>query len=432
MKIGVLGAGFTGLSLGYELAQNGHKVIVIEKESLPGGLALGFRQEGWGWTLEKHYHHFFTSDNAIKSLAKKVGVGISFVNAKTCMFYNNRILQIDSLTSLMMFPYLGIFDKIRTGIVLGILKCNVYWKPLERVPAKDFLIKTMGLRSWEVLWQPLFEAKFRGKGEFVSAAWFWGRIYKRSKLLGYPKGGFLNLAEKVTKKIKDLNGKFYFGREIKSVAKTKNGFSICLTGGEVIFVDKLISTLPWSALVKLYPDWPKDYLKKIQKLEGLGSVTLVLALDTRFFSDNTYWLNINEAGFPFLNIVEHTNLVSAKNYGDQHILYLGNYLPRNHRYFRMGADQLIKDFLPFIMKVNPRFQESSIKKSWVFKADFSQPILPLNYSKHILPHKTPVEGFYVANMQQVYPWDRGTNYAVDMGRKVARMVVKDENVIAGL
>jgi hypothetical protein len=28
-------------------------------------------------------------------------------------------------------------------------------------------------------------------------------------------------------------------------------------------------------------------------------------------------------------------------------------------------------------------------------------------------------------MSQVYPWDRGTNFAVEIGRKVAALVVQD-------
>jgi hypothetical protein len=29
-------------------------------------------------------------------------------------------------------------------------------------------------------------------------------------------------------------------------------------------------------------------------------------------------------------------------------------------------------------------------------------------------------------MSQVYPWDRGTNYAVEMGRRVAKMIDADQ------
>jgi hypothetical protein len=31
----------------------------------------------------------------------------------------------------------------------------------------------------------------------------------------------------------------------------------------------------------------------------------------------------------------------------------------------------------------------------------------------------------MANMSQVYPWDRGSNYAVEIGRRVARRVLEE-------
>jgi hypothetical protein len=34
-------------------------------------------------------------------------------------------------------------------------------------------------------------------------------------------------------------------------------------------------------------------------------------------------------------------------------------------------------------------------------------------------------GLYLASMSQVYPWDRGTNYAVEIGRRVAGLVHRD-------
>jgi len=36
-----------------------------------------------------------------------------------------------------------------------------------------------------------------------------------------------------------------------------------------------------------------------------------------------------------------------------------------------------------------------------------------------------VPGLYFASMSQVYPWDRGTNFAVEIGRRVAGMVADD-------
>ena len=57
MKIGIIGAGFTGLAAAYELVKNGDHVTVFERDNNPGGLALGFKEKKWQWTLEQHYHH---------------------------------------------------------------------------------------------------------------------------------------------------------------------------------------------------------------------------------------------------------------------------------------------------------------------------------------------------------------------------------------
>jgi hypothetical protein len=49
----------------------------------------------------------------------------------------------------------------------------------------------------------------------------------------------------------------------------------------------------------------------------------------------------------------------------------------------------------------------------------------VNHSRNIPPLRTPVPGLYFASMSQVYPWDRGTNFAIEIGREVARMAMND-------
>ena len=120
--------------------------------------------------------------------------------------------------------------------------------------------------------------------------------------------------------------------------------------------------------------------------------------------------------------VEHTNLVSSSSYGKDKIVYVGNYLDVSHRYFKLTDKELIKEFEPYLRKVNQGFRRSWIKKAEVFKTGFAQPIITLNYSKKLPALKTPIEGVYLANIQQVYPWDRGTNYAVELGEKVAELI----------
>jgi protoporphyrinogen oxidase len=70
----------------------------------------------------------------------------------------------------------------------------------------------------------------------------------------------------------------------------------------------------------------------------------------------------------------------------------------------------------------PDFARSWILASHVWRARFAQPIVMRGYRELIPDAETPLEDFYIATMAQIYPEDRGTNYAVREGRAIARKV----------
>ena len=447
MIIAIIGAGFTGLSAGYDLTKKGYDVTIFESEDKPGGLALGFRQNRWEWSLEAHYHHWFTNDDSILGLAKETGYDVLTVRPKTSTYIGEEIFQLDSPASLMKFNKLSLLDRIRTGMVLGYLKITPFWKPLEKVTAKELLVRYMGKNSWNVLWEPLFVKKFGKYADKIPASWFWARIKKRTPSLAYPKAGFQNFAEHIANKIKDQGGKIYYKRQINNIKRV--GDKIILQTSDPIFFgsdtkiskilesdpdsrdqvltddlefDRVISTLPSFLFTKITQGLPDGYKDDLLKLKGLGAVNLVLSLKEQFLKDGTYWMNVNEMDYPFLAVVEHTNFMDKKHYNNEHIIYVGNYLEMDHEYFKKEADELVDIFLPYLKNINPEFNSSQIIDSYVFKAPFAQPVVPLNFSIQVPEMKTPIQGLYLANMQQVYPWDRGTNYAVELGNKVAQLV----------
>ncbi len=424
MKIAIIGAGFTGLAAGFKLAKKGHNVTLFEMNDIPGGLAIGFKNKNWKWDLEEHYHHLFKTDDAIQDLAKEIGFNITYIRPKTSTYYKESISQIDSPLNLLRFKHLPIFDRVRTGIVLAYLKLTNSWESLEKITAKKFLVSTMGANSWEVLWGPLLKKKFGKYATKIPASWFWARVKSRTAYLGYPDGGFKKFAEQIKKHTEKNGGKFLFGTRIEEIKKKNGKFILTTNKGVDYEFDKVICTLPTYLFTKITKGLPKNYIESTKGLEGIGATNLVLTLDESFLTDGTYWLNINEEVFPFLCIVEHTNFVTAKNYGGKKIIYIGNYLPSNHKYFEYTAKQLLKEYLPYLKIVNKDFKVESVKEMKLFKARFAQPIVTKNYSKKIPAIKTPIDGLYLANIQQVYPWDRGTNYAVDLGNKVADIILK--------
>jgi protoporphyrinogen oxidase len=422
MKIAIIGAGFTGLSAAYRLSKKGVDVVVFEKEKKPGGLASGFKKKNWKWSLDNHYRHIFTSDRMVRNLADEVGQEITFTRPRSSTYFRNDIYQLDSPVSLLTFSQLPFIDRVRTGIVLFYLKLTPFLKPLEKLTAKKFIETLMGNKSWNILWEPLFKKKFGKYSNEVSATWFWARIKKRSASLGYPGGGFQAFAKRIDKLIRQYGGKVHYQSEVESIKKTESGFEV-LVGGKIYKFDKIICTIAVPIFIKIAKGLSPTYKKQLSNLKIIGASNLVLSLNEAFFTDNTYWLNVNEKKFPFVAVVEHTNFIDKKHYGGEHLLYVGNYLESSHKDFTKSADEILKTYYPYLKKINKDFKKSWIKDKYLFNDKYAQPIYSTNYSQKIPSLETPIEGLYLANMQGVYPWDRGINYAIELGNKVAELMI---------
>ncbi|MEK7502457.1 MAG: FAD-dependent oxidoreductase [Patescibacteria group bacterium] len=432
MKIAIVGAGFTGLSAAFELLDRNNEVFVFEKDSQPGGLAIGFKPpqpEGikkWDWSLEKHYHHWFSNDSSVLDLANKINYKIIKKGPKTSIYVEGKIYQLDSPLHVLTFPKLSLNDRVRMAMVLGFLKFDPFWKPLEKFKTEEFLLKTMGGNAYRKIWEPQLKNKFGVFAKDISLAWFWARIKKRTPNLIYPDGGFLKFAQALVKECEKKGGKFFFDTEVEEIKSDDNNVKVKFKEIEnlkfkIENFDAVVVTLPSFFFTKITPDLPKEYKDRLLSLKGLGAINLVLRLKEQFLKDGTYWLSICDTKSPIMAIVEHTNFMDKKYYNNEHIVYLGNYLPFDHEYMKMEKDQLLKIYDPILKKINPNYQLSIIN-SQLFKVPFAQPIIPVNYSKIVPPFETPLSNVYLANIQQVYPWDRGTNYAVELGQKVAAKV----------
>ena len=426
MNIAIIGAGFTGLSAAHKLIKLGHKVTVFERDSFPGGLALGFKEKEWKWSLEKHYHHWFTSDRHILRLANELDYDVIIKRPKTSVYVDSVLYQLDSPGSVLAFPKLSFSQRVRMAIVLAFLKFNPVWKPFEKIKATQFLLFFMGEKAYKMLWEPLFTSKFGDYSRDISLTWFWSRIRNRTPSLAYPKGGFLDFSNFLTKKIVENKGEVFFETEVINLSTRKNTVILQVkdksSSVKTVDFDCAIVTLPSFLFQKICPTLPQGYKNKLNRLKGIGATNLVLRLKKPFLTDGTYWLNVCDNNSPVMAVVEHTNFMNKTFYNNENIVYLGNYLPATHPKFNMEASDLLKLYDPFLKKINPDYRRNLIKYH-LFKAPFAQSIVSLNYSKLIPPFETPLKNIYLANIQQVYPWDRGTNYAVELGEKVADIVI---------
>jgi len=412
MKVAIIGAGPTGLLIGLRLSQKGHKVTVFEKEKEIGGLTKTFKEKDWQWPLEEFYHHLFSSDKTTQKIIQELNLKnkLLFLNPKTSILKDNKFLKFDTPLSVLKFPYFSFLEKIRFGIVTLYLKFSNNYFSFEKIKATQWLKKNYGEKVYKILWKPLLKAKFPIKTNQISLSWFWARIKVRGKQLCYIKGSFKTLIKGMEKEIEKNKGQIITDHEIKNQSELKD-------------FDKIIFTTPSSVLLKVFENkLPQEYKDKIKKLEMLGAANLILILKEQFLKDNTYWLNINEKDYPFAVIVEHTNFVSKKYYNQKNILYIGSFYPQNHAYLKKDKDEILKEFLPYLKKINPSFRKKDILNHYLFKNLYAQPLRIINYPKIMPDFKTPLQNVFLVNMQQVYPWDRGINYAIDKGEKIIKSI----------
>lgn len=426
-SIAILGAGFTGLTTAYYLSLKGFQVSLLEKDPWVGGLAAGFKKPEWDWSLEYFYHHWFANDTYVKKLLKDLNLtdGLLVFKPTTSVFYKNQVLPLDSPISLLKFPYLSWRQKIQAAAVIAYLKSSPFWQGLEKQTADQWLTRNIGAKAYQRLFRPLLVSKFGSHAKNVNAAWFWARIHKRTKRLLYYYGGFQSFLEKFAGRLGARGVKIYLGHRVTKIAREKSGFKLFIDNGQKLFFDKIVLTCQVPQVLSLIDFFSADYQQRLSRLSFLDSQTLILSLEKPLMP-KTYWLNINESNWPFLAAVEHTNFVDKAHYDNRHLVYLVNYLMPNSPLLSTNKEDLFKKFLPFLQKINPQFTPQLLKESFLFVRENTQPVMPINYSHHAPAITTPIDNLYLANQSCIYPFDRGTNYAIELGEKAAQLISKRE------
>jgi protoporphyrinogen oxidase len=320
---------------------------------------------------------------------------------------------------LLRFPPLGLIDKARYGAAALSLLLAPRWQGFEQTTADAWLERWMGRRTYRLLWQPLLEGKFGPHYKEVNMAWFWARVKARTPRLGTFVGGFQAFMDALAEEVRRRGAEIRLRSPLERIEAAEGRLHLVGRGSSETFDKALVTTSP-GLLAKMTPSLPPEYLQGLRSLRAMGAVVVILALRHRLSEEGVYWHNLlKSAGFPFLALVEHTNFIPPEHFGGEHIIYLGDYLDPDHEYFSLTQDELLARFLPSLTRFNPDFEPSWVRKSWLFRTPYAQPIPPVNHSRSIPALQTPVPGLWFASMSQVYPWDRGTNFAVEVARRAA-------------
>lgn len=437
-NIAIIGGGITGLVAAYRLAKNGNRVTIFERSHDLGGLAGGFKIHGNN--LEKAYHHLFNTDKEIIKFVKEIGIEdkLQWHESSMGLYNSGELYKFSTPLDLIKFPALSFVNRIRTGIVTLILQKTKNPDKFKKISASKWLKKWYGEEAYKVIWEPLLVGKFNNYHTDVSMAWFWARMYTRGnsrektgkEMLGYFEGGFNSFIEALTEKLEDLNVDINTGVEINKIISNKDG-SVELNlideyGKDIlaptIKYDKLIATIPSPVFAKLIKenDVSKNYLKQLSSIKYLGAIDLIFS-STQDISDY-YWHNINDLDSPFLVFINHTKLINKSEYDGKYLYYIGGYYPHNHKYFSSDNSKIINKWLKGLKRIFPEFDEKKVIEKHVFKFKNAQHIVDTKYEDKIPKYSTPLKNIFLSNFSQIYPEDRGTNFAVREGGRIVELI----------
>ena len=456
MKIGIVGAGATGLATAYYLNKKNHEITIFEQAPFVGGQASTF--ETIAGKLERGYHHLFTSDTFILNLIEDIGLSnqMAWNNSKVGNFADGSIYNFATPIDLLKYKPMPIIDRLRVGLITLYLQRLKDWKHLENITAVDWLSSKVGKKAYDAFWKPMLIGKFGSEYfDTISMAWIWGKFHTRfasrkntfsKEQLGYPICTFGEIFEILTKMLEKSGNKINLSKTVRQISiendKVTGLFyentppqwtSPSKINDESFFeekisskskkndwihedFDKIIVTAPSNIFSRLLPIEYDKYAADLNKINYLSAVVQILVLNKKF--SDIYWMNITDESIPFVGLIEQTNLLPPKYYKNKHVLYLANYLSKDNPMYSMDSKELLDLYIPHLQKINPFFNETWIEEAYYQKIEGAQPIITIDYSKIIPEHSTPIKGLLLANTSQIYPEDRGTNFSVALAKKI--------------
>jgi protoporphyrinogen oxidase len=432
-RVVVVGGGLSGLAAAYDLVRAGHQVTILEAASDFGGLASSFRLGGQ--PVERFYHFICRSDKHLLQLINELGLEskLHWHRTRTAFYYNGRTYAFGSPLDLLTFSAVPWVQRFRFGLHVLRSRYRAQWRWLDQIPAKPWLIESVGEEAYNIIWHPLLQVKFGEYHDKISAAWIWHRMWRvaqsrrslfEGERFGCLEHGTATLVDPLVEWLRTQpNALLRSGVKVQPLLLRDGRVSEVSIGETSIPCDAVISTVALPNLDRLIPNQEDPYFARVRAVQYIGVVCMLLSLKRQF--SRNFWTNINDPRISFNGIIEQTNLNQNLRARGLYVLYIPFYLPTTAPRFSANNEALFAEYTKMLALLNPDFSETWVKEWHVFRAPHAQAIFTTNFADLMPTHRSPIKGLYVTDSTQFYPEDRTISAAIEQGRKAAAMVATD-------
>jgi len=304
MKLGILGGGLAGLSLGYFLNQKGYDFTILEKNPETSGLLKSIQIEGFTFDVGGSHIIFSKDKEILNFMVSLLGDNVIRNRRNTKILYKGHYVKYPFENGLADLPKQDNFECLYYFIQNLIAKEKGLLKSPKNM--KEWFYYTFGKGIAEKYLIPYNEKIWKFPLEKMSTVWV-ERIpqppvedviksslgiptegYTHQLYFYYPKyGGIQALAKAFEEPIKD---KIVTNFEVKRIRKEDEKWIVSNEKEEFEF-DKIISTIPLPELIKALEDVPREVIEAVENLKFNSLITVGIGVEKAKLNDFS-WLYI--------------------------------------------------------------------------------------------------------------------------------------------
>lgn len=302
----IIGSGIAGLVCGAYLTKNGKKILILEKNSIPGGLCTSFNKRGFTFDTGVHYLSSCRHDGYLGRMFVDLGIEMDFlklnptdsviigdkrINFNRCIedienqFYSffpseknirkflSFLISFDINNKMIISKY---FYELRNQSFQDLL--NRFFESIDIKNFFSFFLFNIGLHPKEAnALYSLYLIK-----EFIFDGGF------------YPRGGLRSFPEALVKTITAYGGKVLFKSQVRKI-NLENGFPVSVEANSELFFAKnfIVNSDVTELFFNLIGEelLPANFVKNLRSLKYSRSLFLVhLALKNKLNSNlNCTW-----------------------------------------------------------------------------------------------------------------------------------------------
>jgi len=448
----IIGAGPAGMSCAYELAKEGIKADVIEKDNSIGGFAktLEFKENGAMFKADIGPHRFFSKNfylhYLIKDLLKEDWIR---VNRKTRQFIDRKFYDYP-INAMQAFRNLGLSKSVMivADYMYSVLVYKILGKRVRNF--RDYIISNFGrtlanfnmLDYTEKIWGiPCNQisadwAKQRIKGlsllTALSNAVFNKQRTKPNTLTNsfhYPRNGTGTIYNEMAKSIVDKGSKIFTNSYPVSIHHKENKINKVELNinrkKKTISPKTVVESVPITDFVKLLnPLPPENVLDASCKLKWRSQVYLFITLDKEQIT-NDNWIYFPRKNVAFGRVAEMKNFSKDMSPRDKTSLFVEFFVTENDNIWNMPDNELFEIALKHFEKLG-FFTREDVRKYYVIKKKNVYPVYDLRYREYLSIIRNYLDGFenlYYIGRPGRFKYNN-QDHSMEMGIVCARSIIE--------